>query len=113
MAWVYILRGKSGRHYIGSTEDLQRRLAEHQRGSNHTTRRLGGEVELVANRQLLTMVEARALELQLKRKKNPEAAVFVLQSSAQIERAAPKAFGVGSGFESQPTQAPEIVFQEN
>ena len=80
MAWVYILRGKSGRHYIGSTEDLQRRLAEHQRGSNHTTRRLGGEVELVAKRQLLTMAEARALELQLKRKKNPQVAVFVLQS---------------------------------
>jgi tRNA/rRNA methyltransferase/putative endonuclease len=50
MAWVYILRGKSGRHYIGSTDDLERRLAEHQRGSNHTTRRLGGEVELVASR---------------------------------------------------------------
>ena len=81
MAWVYILRGESGRHYIGSTDDLRRRLAEHQRGGNHTTRRLGNEVELVASRQLLTMAEARALELKLKRKKNPQVAMFVLQSS--------------------------------
>ena len=69
MPWVYILRGKSGRHYVGSTDDLSRRLAEHQRGSNHTTRRLGGEVKLVASRQLSTMAKARTLELQLKRKK--------------------------------------------
>jgi putative endonuclease len=82
MPWVYILRGKSGRHYIGSTDDLSRRLAEHQRGSNHTTRRLGGDVKLVASRQLSTMAKARALELQLKRKKNPQVAMFILQSSS-------------------------------
>ncbi len=84
MAWVYILRGKSGRHYIGSTDDLQRRLSEHQRGSNHTTRRLGGDVKLVASRQLSTMAEARTLESQLKRKKNPQVAIFVLHSSSSI-----------------------------
>jgi putative endonuclease len=82
MPWVYILRGKSGRHYIGSTDDLSRRLAEHQRGSNHTTRRLGGEVKLVASKQLSTMAKARRLELQLKRKKNPQVAMFILQSSS-------------------------------
>ena len=84
MAWIYILQGKSGRHYIGATDDLQRRLAEHQRGSNHTTRRLGGDVELVAERQISTMAEARARELKLKRKKNPKVAVFLLKSRASI-----------------------------
>jgi hypothetical protein len=39
MAWVYILRGSCGRHYIGSTEDLDRRLAEHRRGKVHSTHR--------------------------------------------------------------------------
>ena len=48
MAWVYILRGASGRHYIGSTGDLERRLAEHQRGGNHTTHRFGNDLELIA-----------------------------------------------------------------
>ncbi|MEP6602323.1 MAG: GIY-YIG nuclease family protein [Spartobacteria bacterium] len=38
MAWVYILRGAK-RHYIGTTDDLQRRLMEHEHGSNHTTHR--------------------------------------------------------------------------
>jgi predicted GIY-YIG superfamily endonuclease len=49
MAWVYILRGASGRHYIGSTGDLERRLAEHQRGGNHTTHRFGNDLELIAS----------------------------------------------------------------
>jgi predicted GIY-YIG superfamily endonuclease len=75
------LRGKTGRHYIGSTDDLERRLAEHRRGSNHTTRRLGGEVELVARKQVATIAEAHALEMELKRKKNSRVAIFVLQSA--------------------------------
>ena len=41
MAWVYILRGSSGRHYIGSTVNLERRLSEHRSGGTHTTQRLG------------------------------------------------------------------------
>jgi predicted GIY-YIG superfamily endonuclease len=39
MAWVYILRGAS-RYYIGATDNLERRTAEHKRGSNHTTHRV-------------------------------------------------------------------------
>ena len=46
MAWVYFLRG-AHRYYIGTTENLERRVAEHRRGSNHTTRRFGGKIELV------------------------------------------------------------------
>ena len=80
MAWVYILRGKSGRYYIGSTDDLQRRLAEHQRGSNHTTQRFGGQIELVAAKELPSMAEASKLERALKRKKNPRLAISMLRS---------------------------------
>lgn len=80
MAWVYILRGATGRYYIGSTENLERRLEEHQRGSNHTTHRFGGEIELVVAQELSSMVEARNLESTLKRKKNPQLAISILQS---------------------------------
>jgi predicted GIY-YIG superfamily endonuclease len=80
MASVYILRGGTGRHYIGSTENLERRVEEHQRGSNHTTHRFGGEIELVAAKELSSMVEARNLESSLKRKKNPRLAISILQS---------------------------------
>jgi len=79
MAYVYILRGASGRHYIGSTEDLDRRLAEHRRGSNHTTHRFG-EIELLATKHFASMQEARKFEIALKRKKSPRLAVFALQS---------------------------------
>ena len=33
MAWVYILRGSSGRHYIGSAVDLDARFRQHLRGT--------------------------------------------------------------------------------
>jgi predicted GIY-YIG superfamily endonuclease len=81
MAWVYILRGDR-RYYIGATEDLQRRIAEHKRGSNHTTRRFGSEIELVMAKALPSMVEARKLEWTLKRKKNPQLAISILQSTS-------------------------------
>ena len=57
-AWVYILRGSSGRHYIGSTVNLERRVAEHRRGHTHTTTRIGDEIELVAGRAYETLEEA-------------------------------------------------------
>ena len=78
MAWVYILRGTNGRHYIGATGDLARRLSEHRRGGTHTTARLGAALDLIASRQLASMAEARALEQTLKKKKNPRLAVFSL-----------------------------------
>jgi predicted GIY-YIG superfamily endonuclease len=80
MAWVYILRGDR-RYYIGATEDLDRRIAEDKRGSNHTTRRFGSEIELVMAKELPSMAEARKLKRNLKRKKNPRLAISMLQSA--------------------------------
>ena len=82
MAWVYILRGTSGRYYIGATENLARRMAEHQRGSNHTTRRFG-EVALVAAKEIPSMIKARVIERMLKRKKNPRLAIAALEDLAR------------------------------
>ena len=79
MAWVYILRASSGRYYIGSTENLTRRLAEHRRGGNHTTHRLGGDLEVVISRFVENAAEARKFELALKRKKNPRLAIAALE----------------------------------
>jgi predicted GIY-YIG superfamily endonuclease len=79
MAWVYVLRGSSGRYYIGSTDNLERRLAEHRRGGNHTTRRLGAELEVVISRIIGNPVEARRIEFGLKRKKNPKLAIAALE----------------------------------
>ncbi len=80
MAWVYILRGSSGRHCIGSTNDLRRCLEEHRRGGTHATQRLGAELKLVISLEVGTLAEARKLELVLKRKKNPRLAILLLQT---------------------------------
>ena len=80
MAWVYILRGASGRYYIGSTTDLERRFEEHQRGHTHTTKRLGSPLEIVVALELATLEQARALERELKRKKNPQLALNLLKA---------------------------------
>jgi putative endonuclease len=83
MAWVYMLRGASGRYYIGSTTDLQRRIEEHQRGHTHTTKRLGGHLEIVARLDVASLKEARAWERALKRKKNPQIALGLLQPTEE------------------------------
>jgi len=80
MAWVYILRGSCGRHYIGSTENLERRLSEHRRGKVHSTRRFGQPLELVASKETPNIESARALERELKAKKNPQVAIYLLNS---------------------------------
>ena len=80
MAWAYILRGDSGRHYIGSTTNLERRLKEHRHGQTHSTKRLGDNLEIVAAVELATLDEARALEREMKRKKNPRLAMAMLPS---------------------------------
>jgi len=83
MAWVYIVRG-ARRYYIGATENLERRIAEHRRGSNHTTRRFDGELIVVATKQLPSMSGARALETQLKRKKNLRLAILALNQKDNL-----------------------------
>ncbi|HEV2839787.1 MAG TPA: GIY-YIG nuclease family protein [Chthoniobacterales bacterium] len=62
MPWVYILRGSSGRHYIGSTADLDARFAQDLRGHTATAKRLGGQLEIVAKKQVATLAEARKIE---------------------------------------------------
>ncbi|HEU0274509.1 MAG TPA: GIY-YIG nuclease family protein [Candidatus Udaeobacter sp.] len=79
MAWVYVLRGSSGRHYIGSTVDLDARFAQHLRGHTATTKRLGDKLEIVAKKELPTLIEAREIERSLKRKKNPKPAIYYLE----------------------------------
>ena len=79
MAWVYVLRGSTGRHYIGSTVDLDARIAQHRRGHTHTTKRLGENLELVASKSVETLTEARKIEGILKAKKNPQLAIHYLQ----------------------------------
>ncbi|PYI75973.1 MAG: hypothetical protein DMF04_09175 [Verrucomicrobia bacterium] len=58
MAWVYILKGSSGRHYIGSAGDLAARFAQHLRGHTATTKRLGARLEIIAKKEVATLKKA-------------------------------------------------------
>ncbi|MPZ23972.1 MAG: GIY-YIG nuclease family protein [Dehalococcoidia bacterium] len=63
---VYVLRStKNGRLYTGSTNDLQRRLEEHNRGKSRYTRS-AGPFELVYSEECDNRLAARRRELFLK-----------------------------------------------
>jgi putative endonuclease len=64
--FVYVLRSlRNGRLYTGSTNDLKRRLREHQRGKNPYTRH-AGPFTLAHTEQFETRLEARQRERALK-----------------------------------------------
>ncbi|MBM3205130.1 GIY-YIG nuclease family protein [Candidatus Uhrbacteria bacterium] len=66
---VYILRSSNGRYYIGSTDDLERRLSEHQRGHVKSTRNLL-PVILVLFQGCDTISLARKVEYKIKQLKS-------------------------------------------
>ena len=70
MYHVYILRSETTRrYYVGSTNDLQRRLSEHLRSHSLATR-ARGPWRLVHREPFATLVEARRRELEIKRWKS-------------------------------------------
>jgi len=70
MAFVYILQSEtSERFYVGSTDDLRRRISEHLRGHTLATRGRG-PWKLVYTEQLESLLEARRRELEIKRWKS-------------------------------------------
>jgi putative endonuclease len=81
--WVYLLRGSSGRHYIGQTNDLDARLRQHRSGQTHKTVRLGDTIELVAAKEYSSRTLAIRDERRLKAWKNPTKAITYLTGSSE------------------------------
>jgi putative endonuclease len=68
--YVYIIQSeKSGRYYTGFTDDLERRLNEHNNGENPSTRNKG-PWELVYSEEYGTRSEAVNREREIKAKKS-------------------------------------------
>jgi putative endonuclease len=66
MWYVYILRSKAdGKYYVGSTDDLRRRLQEHESGQSQSTKSRR-PLELEAYIAVREGSTARALEKYLK-----------------------------------------------
>jgi putative endonuclease len=63
---VYILQNREGRFYLGLTDDVLRRVREHNNGRSQWTK-TRGPWSVVWQSQELTLTEARKLENRLKR----------------------------------------------
>ena len=64
--YVYILKCADGTHYTGITNDLGRRLTEHERGSSRSTRHKR-PVEVLWSFACQNRKGARMLEVKIKR----------------------------------------------
>ena len=67
---VYLLVFDSGKHYLGSTSDVVRRLEQHRSHHVYSTARLGKTCQLLAFEETATLKEARVLERRYKAWKN-------------------------------------------
>ena len=65
-AWVYMLECGDGSPYVGSTNDLEKRVGEHQAGLGGRHTEFKRPVKLVFSYETGRMDDARALEHQLK-----------------------------------------------
>ena len=66
VGYVYILKSlKNGKYYVGSTDNLERRIFEHNSGKSKYTR-LSKPFELVFSQEFETLVLARKVEFKLK-----------------------------------------------
>ena len=64
-AWVYILECRNGEYYVGSTTDVERRLAEHQAGLGGDFTRKHRPVMLVYTEEYASIEQAFQRERQL------------------------------------------------
>ncbi len=76
--YVYILKSSDQRFYIGSTNNLERRLRQHHSGHTHSTKRMS-DLTLVFNQQYDSLPEAREIELKLKKLKRHDYIEKIIQ----------------------------------
>lgn len=88
--WVYILRCSDGSYYTGHTDDLEKRLAEHDSGEieGYTASRI--PVKLVFTEVFSTRVEALSAERQIKGWSRKKKEALIKRDWDEISRLARK-----------------------
>jgi putative endonuclease len=81
--YVYLLRCRDGSLYAGATTNLERRLAEHRRGTASAYTRSHGPVELAWNREVATWSEALREENRVRRLPKAEKERLVASGAAE------------------------------
>ena len=69
--FLYILKDNNGKFYIGSTDDLKRRLKQHYLGHTQTTRNMKNPT-LVFSQKFSSLQEARKIEARIKKLKRKD-----------------------------------------
>jgi len=93
---VYILRCSNGSYYTGSTDDIERRIEEHQRGKSRATKHLL-PVELKAFIETKYLEEARRMELQIKKQKSRRHLEELISRHSVARQSAPISIGEVAG----------------
>ena len=76
---VYLIENPSGRHYIGLSEDVGKRLADHNAGVSKWTAK-HGPWHLVWTSKVMNLSDARHLENALKRQKGGDGLARLLEA---------------------------------
>ena len=69
--FVYILKSESGKYYVGSTNDLDRRFKQHISGHTHSTKRMKN-LELAFSQEYKSLKNARSVEKKIKKLKRKD-----------------------------------------
>lgn len=84
MCYVYILRNEqTDRYYIGSADNIDRRMKQHLNGTTRTTKVLGTK-ELVYIEEFDTILEARSRERKLKSYKSKKYIKLLIENSGPV-----------------------------
>ena len=75
--YVYILRDANNKFYIGSTDNIERRLKAHSHGHSKTTKRMESPT-LVLSQEYPSLIEARRIENRLKKMKRKDYIVKIV-----------------------------------
>ena len=92
MLLLYLQSESSGRFYVGSSEDLQDRLARHEGGRTHATKGRG-PWKLVYVEEHATRAEAVRRELEVKRWKSARRIALLVEGNASYEGERPDMSG--------------------
>ncbi len=83
MNFLYIAKCKNGKYYIGSTNNLERRIVEHNTGKTKSLRYLR-PIEIVFRKIYPSLIDARRAEIKLKRLKSRQILEKIIQGDETI-----------------------------
>jgi putative endonuclease len=86
MYFVYIMRTSGNTLYIGVTENLERRMAEHNRGKGAAWTKAHHGSRLVYSETYLTLSSARKREMRLKRWSRAKKEALIAQNFVLLNK---------------------------